>query len=219
MQKAPAKGQKIFSKRQCPPYFLRKIPAWWGRGAGKPTVRVVFRRKRPFLWKSGTAPTTGGRGRFSPSFSYTNIIGGILSKKGSKKAPIPGGFPLRRNHGALFPQRKQETFSACWTSRTWCWPCQASGNFFAFHLIFGLILRFFRTSDSNFILMHDARKVGFAPYVCLAYCCPGRRRTTVGKETWLLFLESPQFLKQANYINQPDSLYTIRLIFIRHLNG
>lgn len=111
MQKAPAKDQKIFSKRQRTPYFLRKIPAWWGRGAGKPTVRVVFRRKRPFLWKSGTAPTTGGRGRFSPSFSYTNIIGGILSKKGSKKAPIPGGFPLRRNHGPLSPQRKQEMFT------------------------------------------------------------------------------------------------------------
>ena len=99
MQKAPAKDQKFFSKRQRPPYFLRKIPAWWGRGAGKPTVRVVFRRKRPFLWKSGTAPTTGGRGRFSPSFSYTNIIGGILSKKGSKKAPIPGAFHCEETAG------------------------------------------------------------------------------------------------------------------------
>ena len=99
MQKAPAKGQKFFSKRQRPPYFLRKIPAWWGRGAGKPTVRVVFRRKRPFLWKSGTAPTTGGRGRFSPIFSYTNIIGGILSKKGSKKAPIPGAFHCEETAG------------------------------------------------------------------------------------------------------------------------
>ena len=99
MQKAPAKDQKIFSKRQRTPYFLRKIPAWWGRDAGKPTVRVVFRRKRPFLWKSGTAPTTGGRGRFSPNFSYTNIIGGILSKKGSKKAPIPGAFHCEETAG------------------------------------------------------------------------------------------------------------------------
>ena len=40
--------------------------------------------------------------------------------------------------------------SACWTSRALCWPCQTSGDFFAFHLIFGLILRFFYTSDSNF---------------------------------------------------------------------
>ena len=40
--------------------------------------------------------------------------------------------------------------SACWTLKTWCWPCQTSGNFFAFHLIFGLILRFFCTSNSNF---------------------------------------------------------------------
>ncbi len=95
----PRKRPKIFSKRQRTPYFLRKIPAWWGRGAGKPTVRVVFRRKRPFLWKSGTAPTTGGRGRFSPNFSYTNIIGGILSKKGSKKAPIPGAFHCEETAG------------------------------------------------------------------------------------------------------------------------
>ncbi len=29
-------------------------------------------------------------------------------------------------------------------------PCQTSGNFFAFYLIFGLILRFFCTLDSNF---------------------------------------------------------------------
>ena len=40
--------------------------------------------------------------------------------------------------------------SACWTPRTWCWPCQTSGNFFAFRLIFGLILRFFCTWSSNF---------------------------------------------------------------------
>ena len=99
MQKAPAKGQKIFSKRQRTPYFLKKIPAWWGSCVGKLTIRVVFRRKRPFLWKSGTAPTTGGRGRFSPSFSYTNIIGGILSKKGSKKAPIPGAFHCEETAG------------------------------------------------------------------------------------------------------------------------
>ena len=40
--------------------------------------------------------------------------------------------------------------SACWTLRAWCWPRQISGHFFAFRLIFGLILRFFCTSDSNF---------------------------------------------------------------------
>ena len=40
--------------------------------------------------------------------------------------------------------------TACWTSRGWCWPCQTSGHFFAFSLVFGLILRFFYTSDSNF---------------------------------------------------------------------
>ncbi len=53
------------------------------------------------------------------------------------------------------------------------------------------------TSDSNFFLVHDARKADFAPYMCLAYRCPGRRRTTVGKEIRLLFLESPQFFKTA----------------------
>ena len=87
--------------------------------------------------------------------------------------------------------------SACWTSRAWCCPCQTSGDFFAFYLIFGLILRFLHTSDSNFFLVHDARKADFAPYMCLAYRCPGRRRTTVGKEIRLLFLESPQFFKTA----------------------
>lgn len=40
--------------------------------------------------------------------------------------------------------------SACWTLRAWCWPRQISGDFFAFRLIFGLILQFFCTSDSNF---------------------------------------------------------------------
>ena len=45
------------------------------------------------------------------------------------------------------------------------------------------------------ILVHDARKAVFAPYMCLAYRCPGRRRTTVEKETWLLLLESPQTFK------------------------
>lgn len=113
---------------------------------------------------------------------------------------------------------KENFFSACRTSRAWCCPCQTSGNPFAFHLIFGLILRFSAHQILIFILVHGARKAGFAPYMCLAYRCPGQRRTTVEKETWLLFLSSPQFLKQANYINQPDSLYTIRLIFIRHLN-
>ena len=39
---------------------------------------------------------------------------------------------------------------ACWTSRPLCGSCQTSGDFFAFYLIFGLILRFFRISDSNF---------------------------------------------------------------------
>ena len=101
MQKAPAKDQKIFSKRQRTPYFLRKIPAWWGRGAGKPTVRVVFRRKRPFLWKSGTAPTTGGRGRFSPNFSYTNIIGGFCQKRAAKKPPYRGLSIAKKPQGAF----------------------------------------------------------------------------------------------------------------------
>lgn len=45
---------------------------------------------------------------------------------------------------------RQWTISACWTSRAWCHPCQTSGHFFAFSLVFGLILRFFYTSDSNF---------------------------------------------------------------------
>ena len=40
--------------------------------------------------------------------------------------------------------------SACWTSRGWCHPCQTPSDFFAFRLIFGLILRFFCTPDSNF---------------------------------------------------------------------
>lgn len=43
-----------------------------------------------------------------------------------------------------------------------------------------------------FALVHDAQKTGFAPYVCLAYRCPGQRRTTERKETWLLFSSSPQ---------------------------
>ena len=75
--------------------------------------------------------------------------------------------------------------SACWTSRTWCWPCQTSGHFFAFSLVFGLILRFFTHQILIFIHVHDARKAGFAPYVCLAYRCPGQRRTTVRIEVSL----------------------------------
>ena len=109
--------------------------------------------------------------------------------RGPRTAPKVLNFPANRRRETYWKVGK---ISACWTSIAWCWPCQTSGDFFAFHLIFGLILRFFRISDSNFILVYDARKTSFAPYMCLAYRCPGRRRTTVRKETWLLFPSSPQ---------------------------
>ena len=56
----------------------------------------------------------------------------------------------RKPHGFGVFELFWTEISACWTSRTWCCPCQTSGNPFSFHLIFGLILRFFCTSDSNF---------------------------------------------------------------------
>ena len=55
----------------------------------------------------------------------------------------------------------QITISAWRTSRAWCCPCQTSGDSFAFLLIFGLILRFFRTSCSIFYPRALRTKSGF----------------------------------------------------------
>ena len=53
--------------------------------------------------------------------------------------------------------------------------------FLRFPPSFGLIMRFFCLSDPNFTFVDDARKAGFAPYMCLAYRCPGRRWATIGE--------------------------------------
>ena len=72
-----------------------------------------------------------------------------MSKKGSKKAPIPGAFHCEETAGR-FPHSANRKCLALAEPRVWCHPCQTFGHFFDFHLIFGLILRFFCTSGSNF---------------------------------------------------------------------
>ena len=67
--------------------------------------------------------------------------------RGPRTAPKALNFPANRRRETY---RKVGKIIACWTLRAWCWPRQISGDFFAFRLIFGLILQFFCTSDSNF---------------------------------------------------------------------
>lgn len=95
----PRKGSKNFFKKAAHSLFSQENPCLVGERCRKTHRSGSFSQKASLLWKSGTAPTTGGRGRFSPNFSYTNIIGGILSKKGSKKAPIPGAFHCEETAG------------------------------------------------------------------------------------------------------------------------